>query len=178
MGEEVEEENTSAPRTYDMLKPFIDQLPDKEADIVHLYFVCRKRQADIATMFGITQAAVSYRLDRAIERLKYLVTVPQIGEDVLREALARVFQPLDVDILVGMWVTTCQSEVAKQLSLTQGLVRHRFFRAVKNLEKAAEKDPELADIARVYTTMANKGFNLGREVKLPQWENRGQNSCK
>jgi hypothetical protein len=47
-----------------------------------------------------------------------------------------------------MYETTCQSEIAKQMNLTQGRVRHRFFRAltrIKDLiaDEAREKQAEL-----------------------------------
>ncbi|KKL92748.1 hypothetical protein LCGC14_1881600, partial [marine sediment metagenome] len=101
---------------------------------------------DIAVIFGMTQAAISYRLDRGIQRIRFLLSIPQVTEADLRRDLPGAFpQAIDVDILVGMWETTCQSEVASQLKLTQGRVRHRFFKAVKTLETAADDAADAAD---------------------------------
>lgn len=188
------------------IAPLLDRIPDKEADLIFLYFIQRKRQLDIATIFNITQAAVSYRLERGIQRIRFLLSIPQITEDELRTDLPAVFPTLspcpkchakgkelaancelcggkrsiliDVAILVGMWKTTCQSEVASTLGLTQGRVRHRFFKAVEVLQSAAEKDEKYEPYFKVYAAIAKgKAFNILREVKLPQWSDRGNDEC-
>jgi len=66
-----------------------------------------------------------------------------------------------------MWETTCQSEVAKRLGVTQGLVRHRFIRAVKRM-----RDHEnLVDLATMFDTIA-ENLNILREVQRPAWDGR------
>jgi DNA-directed RNA polymerase specialized sigma24 family protein len=158
--------------------PLLPRIPKREADLLEMYFLKKKRQADIAIIFGVTQAAISYRLDRGIQRIKFLLSIPNVTEEDLRGALPLAFNnQIDIDILVGMWQTTCQSEVAEKLGLTQGLVRHRFFRAVKTLKKTAETDPRLEPYSRVFTAISSKKFNILREVKLPQWAGRGGDEC-
>lgn len=164
---------------YDtQVKPLLDKIPNKEADIVYLYFIVKKKQADIAEIFGVTQAAISYRLDRGIQRIRFLLSIPQVTEEEMRDALPGVpFKQIDVDILVGMWQTTCQSEVATRLGLTQGRVRHRFFGAVRILEVKAGEDSSFMKYHRVFSAIASKRFNILREVKLPQWQSRGGDGC-
>jgi DNA-directed RNA polymerase specialized sigma24 family protein len=162
------------------IAPLLERIPEREADLIYLYFIQRKRQADIAIIFGVTQAAISYRLDRGIQRIKFLLSIPQVSEEDLRRDLPGVFpQSIDVDILVGMWETTCQSEVASRLELTQGRVRHRFFKAVKTLEKASDEvDGEVYEpYHKIFSAIASKRFNILREVKLPQWADRGGDEC-
>jgi hypothetical protein len=146
--------------------------------ITALYYIQKKKQADIAAIFEVTQAAVSYRLDRGLKRIKFLLSVPRLSEEELREDLPKVpFKPEDVDILVGMWHTTCQSVVAKQLGLTQGLVRHRFFVAVKVLEKRAEECHDFDRIYQFFFKLSKKSFNIKRAVTLPQWSKKGLDTC-
>lgn len=160
------------------IAPLLDRIPEREADLIDLYFIQRKRQADIATIFGVTQAAISYRLDRGIKRIQFLLSIPQVTEEEMRADLPEIFpQDIDVNILIGMWVTTCQSEVATSLGLTQGRVRHRFFKAVKTLEKAAMEDEKYAPYQSIFSAIAGKNFNILREVKLPQWQDRGGDEC-
>jgi len=161
--------------------PILDRLPERESDLLDMYFFKKKRQAEIAGIFGVTQAAISYRLDRGIKRLKFLLSIPQVTEEELREGLPSVFSdPIDVDILVGMWQTTCQSEVANILKLTQGRVRHRFFKAVLVLQEAVQGD-DVSDVVRsaevIFSAISSKNFNVLREVKLPQWGDRGNDAC-
>ncbi len=161
-----------------LIAPLLCRIPEREADLIDLYFLKKKRQADIAAIFGVTQAAISYRLDRGIQRIKFLLSIPQVTEDDLRTDLPKIFpQKIDVDILVGMWATTCQSEVAKSLGLTQGRVRHRFFKAVRVLGAAADEDEAFEPYFKIFGSVASKKFNILREVRLPQWQDRGGDEC-
>jgi DNA-directed RNA polymerase specialized sigma24 family protein len=158
--------------------PLLPRIPVREADLLELYFIQKKRQADIAIIFGVTQAAISYRLERGIQRIKFLLSIPRLTEQEIREALPLAFDnPIDINILVGMWQTTCQSEVATKLGLTQGRVRHRFFRAVRTLREKAKVDARLEPYAKVFDAISSKKFNILREVKLPQWAGRGGDEC-
>lgn len=163
---------------HERIEPLLDRIPEKEADIIQLYFLNEKRQADIAEIFGVTQAAISYRLARGIRRLKFLLDIISVSEEDLRRDLPKVFEdPIDVDILVGMWSITCQSKVAKVLNLTQGRVRHRFFKAVTLLQEAAGDDDTFEPYSKVFNLLSHKNFNILSEVKLPQWEGRGLDEC-
>lgn len=159
--------------------PLLPRIPVREADLLEMYFIHKKRQADIAIIFGVTQAAISYRLERGIQRIKFLLSIPRLTEQEIRDTLPLAFKDeIDIDILVGMWQTTCQSEVAIKLGLTQGRVRHRFFRAVRTLREKAKEDARLEPYAKVFDAISSKKFNILREVKLPQWAGRGGDACE
>lgn len=159
------------------IAPLLDRIPKREADLIYLYFIQKKRQADIAIIFNVTQAAISYRLDRGLKRIKFLLSIPQITEEDIRRDLPEIFKEIDVNILVGMWSTTCQSQVAENLGLTQGRVRHRFFKAVRVLKESSDRDEKFAPYYKVFSAISGKKFNILREVKLPQWANRGGDGC-
>lgn len=111
----------------------LDKLPDREADLVRLYFFLDKRQTDIAEIFGITQAAVSYRLKRALDRIRFLVEMPDLNGDEIYLILEDCFHvQTDVDIFSEMFFSTCQSDVAEKLGITQGRVRHRFIKQIRH----------------------------------------------
>jgi predicted XRE-type DNA-binding protein len=159
------------------IAPLLDRIPKREADLIYLYFIEKKRQADIAVIFNVTQAAISYRLDRGLKRIKFLLSIPQVTEEDIRRDLPEIFKEIDVNILVGMWSTTCQSQVAENLGLTQGRVRHRFFKAVRVLKESSDRDSKFAPYFKVFSAISGKKFNILREVKLPQWANRGGDGC-
>jgi DNA-directed RNA polymerase specialized sigma24 family protein len=159
------------------IAPLLDRIPKREADLIYLYFIQKKRQADIAIIFNVTQAAISYRLDRGLKRIKFLLSIPQVTEEDMRRDLPAIFKDIDVNILVGMWATTCQSQVAENLGLTQGRVRHRFFKAVRILKDAADRDERFQPYHKVFAAISGKKFNILREVKLPQWADRGGDGC-
>ena len=159
------------------IEPLLDRIPKREADLIWLYFIQKKRQADIAAIFNVSQAAISYRLDRGIKRIKFFLSIPPLEEAALLRDLSQVLKPLDVRILLGMWQTTCQSLVAKKLGITQGRVRHRFFKLVGQLKEWSQTKEYLKPYSQVFSAIAAKNFNLGHEVKLPQWSDRGRDEC-
>lgn len=131
---EAEEEIGNAPLEFRAIERFLLRIPPREADLITLYHRDKLKQEQIAKLFGITQAAVSYRLHRGIRRIQFLRTIPELDKDRFDLELGPEFSDQDREILWRMYETTCQSEIAKQMKLTQGRVRHRFFRALSKIK--------------------------------------------
>lgn len=168
-GEPEESEYEQDLRLQERLIPLLDQVPAREADMFVLYFVEHKRQSDIATIFKMTQAAVSYRLSRVKQRLKFLVTVPRMSDEEVEGLLTPHFDKLDRSIMLAYKRTSSQSETAATLKLTQGLVRHRLYKACKRLEQLAELEPGLRDCSKLMS-MLRDNHNILVEVFLPQFQ--------
>lgn len=158
------------------VKVIMESLPPREADFVDLYYFKRLKQTDIATLFGVSQPTVCYRLQRAANRIKFLLHLPPVDESVLAADLAAFLSdPLDAQIMMLMWKTTCQSVVAKQLNVSQGLVRHRFLRAVKRMRGKVEMGEDAEDRFDLYVRLFEfiaANLNILREVQRPAWDNR------
>jgi len=119
----------------DTVKEVLDRVPPREADFIELYFFRRLRQTAIAELYNISQPSVVYRLQRGARRLRYLIEMPKFDRSQMELDLRKVVpDEIDVKIMVGMVDTTCQSEVARDLEVTQGFVRHRFLRTIDRLE--------------------------------------------
>jgi len=152
----------------DRVRSVVDMLPPREADFVDLYYFKRLRQTDIASMFGVSQPTVCYRLARAADRIRFLLSIPRVEESALVQDMAGFLSdPLDVQIMVLMWKTTCQSEVAKQLNVSQGLVRHRFLRSLSRMRSNAR----FAKYVAVFDYIS-ANLNILREVQRPAWNDR------
>lgn len=129
--EELDEESTGQ---LERVRGILDKLPPCEADFIELYFFRRRKQTDIAEIFGVSQPTVCYRLQRATARARYLLSLPSVEEGEIEDAMTRILDdPLDIKVMVQMYATTCQSEVAKRLGISQGKVRHRFMRAIDRM---------------------------------------------
>ena len=150
------------------VRQMLDLLPPREADFVDLYYFRQINQTDIANIFGVSQPTVCYRLKRATARIQFLLQLTPITRPELEDAIyGFLADKLDAQIMILMWETTCQSEVAKRLGVTQGLVRHRFIRGVKRM-----KDNEhYADLAAMFDSISDN-LNILREVKRPAWDGR------
>ena len=160
--EELTEEGTEQ---LDRVREVLDQLPPREADFVDLYYFKRLKQTDIAVIFGVSQPTVCYRLQRAAARIHFLLLLPQFEPAAVRAHLEPILvDPIDVQIMLLMQQTTCQSEVAKLLGVSQGFVRHRFIRSIGKLRLVEG----LEQLVAMFDLVA-ANLNILREVQRPTW---------
>jgi len=131
-----EEPSEESAKLIERVRDILDMLPPREADFVSLYYFHHLKQTDIAAIFKVSQPTVCYRLQRATARIQFLLKIPNIDPNKMRDDLLPILpDPKDVDIVVLMCSTTCQSEVAKSLKVSQGLVRHRFIRSIGKMRR-------------------------------------------
>ena len=69
------------------IKKVLHMLPAREADFVELYFFKHLKQTDIAILYRVSQPTVCYRLQRAVERIKYLIAIPHLSQEKIKEDL-------------------------------------------------------------------------------------------
>jgi len=156
------------PYTFKDLEPYLDMLPKKEYDLLILYYVLKKEQKEIAKILRLTQGGVSHRISRAKARLKFLVNVPKFTQDELFRELSDIFEELDLIILWGLYETTCQSEVAKRVKMTQSRIRHRFMKNLEILDKVKDNGA-YKKYFDAFKLISKNNFNILREIKLPKW---------
>jgi DNA-directed RNA polymerase specialized sigma24 family protein len=150
------------------VRKILDHLPAREADFVELYFFRHLKQTDIATIFRVSQPTVCYRLQRAATRIRFLLALPQVRPGEIDRVLDEMLDdPLDVQIMGLMYETTCQSEVAKRLGVSQGLVRHRFIRTIEMMAQQTK----LSKYTQLFQMIADN-LNILREVQRPSWGDR------
>jgi DNA-directed RNA polymerase specialized sigma24 family protein len=160
--EEISEEGAEQ---LERVRGVLEQLPPREADFVDLYYFRKLKQTDIATIFGVSQPTVCYRLQRAAARIHFLLALPVLTEDEVEKSVSEVLSdPIDVQIMVLMQRTTCQSEVAKILEVSQGFVRHRFIRSISKLRTVEGKE----SVVLMFDLIA-ANLNILREVQRPTW---------
>lgn len=154
---------------YGFNPDLLRQIPKIEADIIRLHYFKGKTQTDIARIFSIKQSAVHYRIRRGRARLKFLMERPVLEEDQVRRDLVKLglnakipkTEVTDIDILIAMYHSTCQSVVANQLDLTQGLVRHRFLKAVQRIQSEGDEPYQTYGLA---FKMIRDNLNILHEV--------------
>jgi len=150
-----------AEKQLQKVREIMEFIPPREADIIDLYYFKKMNQTNIAKLFGVSQPTIHYRLQRAALRIQFLLSIPDVDRVRMREDLATVLEDvLDVDIMMLMDETTCQSEVAKKVGVTQGFVRHRFLRSI---EKVREHQ-EMEEYVELFDAISNNP-NILREVR-------------
>ena len=163
-----EEPSEESQRNLERVREIMRELPPREADFVELYFFSHKTQTDIAEIFKVSQPTVCYRLQRATARIRFVLDLPDVSLDEMTEVLRGFLSDAeDVQIMLLMYETTCQSAVAKRLGVTQGKVRHRFMRSTKRMGD----NPHMEKYAKVFQAIA-ENLNILREVERPAWDEK------
>lgn len=163
--------DSNFPYTFKDLEPYLEMLPKKEYDLIIMYYILKKEQKEIAKILRLTQGGVSHRISRAKARLRFLVKVPKFSKDELFKDLKDLFEALDLTILWGLYETTCQSEVAKKVNMTQSRIRHRFMKNLELLGKY-KKHQIYQRYYEAFTLISKNNFNILREIKLPKWSSK------
>lgn len=154
--------NEEAEEKLSRVRGILDRIPPREADFVDLYYFKQKRQTDIAAIFRVSQPTVCYRLQRAAERIRFLLQLPDFDLNTARQVInATLDDPTDAEIMFRMYETTCQSEVAKIMGVSQGFVRHRFLRSIAKIRAAGHQE-----IATMFDIIG-ANLNILREVQRP-----------
>ena len=163
-----EEPSEESQRNLERVRELMTGLPLREADFVELYFFNHKTQTDIAEIFKVSQPTVCYRLQRATARIRFVLSLPDISVEQMEKALSGFLgDEEDVEIMMRMYDTTCQSAVAKAMGITQGKVRHRFMRSTRRMQE----NEAMAVYAQVFQSIS-ENLNILREVDRPKWDEK------
>lgn len=163
-----EEPTEESLRNLERVREVMRDLPPREADFVELYFFHYKTQTDIAEIFKVSQPTVCYRLQRATSRIRFVLSLPPVEDGEILSALRGFLtDEEDIEIMLRMYETTCQSAVAKAMGITQGKVRHRFKRSTKRMLD----NPCMEKFARIFTAIEGN-LNILREVDRPAWDEK------
>lgn len=160
------------------LAAVIEKLPPREKDIVRLYYEKGKDQRDIGVILNITQGDVSYRLKRAIKRIKFMLKLPNLEEESMRlKLLGLLPNEQYVSIMIGIYKTSSQSAVAKEIGLSQGKIRYRFLRGLEIIQKNMSSDAVLQEYFEAFS-MISGAFNICRELESQErWQSKFMDSC-
>ena len=160
--------------SLDDVKPYLAMLPKKEADLIHMYYILKKDQKEIAKILNLSQGGVSNRIARARERLRFLISIPKFSKAELFEDLKNVIEEeLDLVIMWELYRTTCQSQVAEIVGMTQSRVRHKYMKSLKILEEKAGQGERLTMYYKAFSLIA-QNFNILHEISLPKWAHKNK----
>jgi len=114
--------------------PLLYELHPIESSFIFLYIFKGKTQEEIATLYGVTQGAVSGRLRRAMTRLKFIYSLPRINEGAMPFILREfIDNQLWVQVMLLMFDSTSHAVVARLLDISQGGARQAFLSSLEIL---------------------------------------------
>ena len=173
----VPEDPPSEPRMeWEEVGRYLHRLPPLEADMIRLRLEGLS-QRQIATVFGVVQQTVSYRLRRAARRIRWLSTVPALTEEGFRRDLSSLLTAREVEVLRTLWLTGGQSRTAEALTgrprnrrrhevVGQGTVRMIALRALEKLRDGKEgRDEVLPYLTWFEDVFSNSRWGLAAEMR-------------
>lgn len=109
-------------------------------------------QTEIARVIGVSQPSINYAISRASQRMEYFIGRPTFDRDQMLQDLKRanLRDPDDAGILVDFWSVGSQSRVAEKYQRTQGFIRHRITRSLRDLSCHNGHDEKWRDRCRAY----------------------------
>ncbi len=162
----TEELSPESAEKLDQIKDVLDLIPPREADFLELYFFQKVTQTGISELFNVSQPTVCYRLQKATKRLQYLMGLPTFDMDQIEKDVRGVLtNEIDIQIMVLMVKKTCQSEVARELGVGQGLVRHRFLKYLRRFKQI----PNMENCVEVFEYVS-ENFNILKDTNRTSWE--------
>lgn len=141
--------------TWEVMEPFLERIPPVEADMVRLR-AQGMTQDTVAFLFGVSQQAVKYRLQRARLRIQWLATVPRLDGARFQGDLGLVLTDRQTEVLEALWKHGSQSRAARSLygdrqgSTGQSSVRVHLLAALAAMRRAVETGHPSAALVAPY----------------------------
>ena len=149
-------ESQEDPR-LERLRDALKKLPPTEQDIMSMW-LGGARQADMGKIFGMSQAAIAYRIRRAFLRIDYWVNLPPFdAEAFARDAVGTDLTPYDVDLISEYVRTTTMTAFRKKRGISPNGGHHQRVRSGARLKKAASECIEMVPYWEAYCYALDHG---------------------
>lgn len=148
---------------FDPLR-YLEYLPDLEAEIFWLIWHCGKTQPDVAELVQRSQSTISYRYQRAHEKMAYLVMLTAVDVREMVDSLD-FLRPKERDILHDLFFYANQKAVGERHGVGQSSVKWIARKTKTTLETLEPQDPEryFNVLGLVYLLFRNWGIRIRNE---------------
>lgn len=126
----------------------ISKLPDGDQEVINYYYYERLTQKQIAHRVNMSQGGISYKLNRASKRLRYLYESEITDKEI---SSIECLTPLQKQIMRFMIDTSSYAETARRLDTSFSKIRYRFRLSLSYLKSDTNK-------------IAQKLYNVGRVI--------------
>jgi len=158
--DEIREELEAKILRIERLKKLLEKIPAKERTMLRMKFGKGLSQSQIGEFFEVSQVTISYRIQRALQRIQVFNQIIDIDQELMRRDYEKLFDDLTVDILMAIFETSNQSETARIVGKSQYCVRSRYLKAIEVMEEIIGNKKEKEKVTQVIW--------YGEEVKKGQ----------
>ncbi|MDP2727306.1 MAG: sigma-70 family RNA polymerase sigma factor [Dehalococcoidia bacterium] len=160
----VGDEARNPEASMEKVREALGMLPERERDMLEMYYFSGKGQAEIGRLFNVTQGDVSYRISRSIARLKFFLDLPKVCTRRMAMDLMKILGDAEcVSIMILMCQTTSQTAVGNRVGLSQGEVRYRFIKSLERIQEANKARPIYGIYVFIFEKIA-ANFNILRSL--------------
>ena len=131
---------------------FLEHLPKIDQEMARFYYIDKLSQTQIANLFGICQAAVSYRLKFILSRIKFIIKMPTLNPLQVREDFKKIFPQDLYEFAYMFYFIRSQNRVKNFIMTSQSGASNKHSQIIKHLESLKEEteddkgDLEVAEI--------------------------------
>jgi hypothetical protein len=142
---------------YDFFKHYLDELFHIEANYIYLNLVCGVSQTRIAEMIGVSQYGVSKRITAGLNKLSYLIRIPEKNRAVVKKDLSILLPTLEADVVFNYYFMKTYALTGRLMNLDHNLVNSVVTSGINMLHKLAKA----TDLRSFLTTfIANHNLNI------------------
>ena len=136
---------------YQYFHRFLEHLPRIDQEMARFYYIDRLSQTQIASLFGICQAAVSYRLKFILSRIKFIIKMPTLNPLQVREDFLKIFPSDLYEFAYLFYFIRSQNRVKNFITTSQSGASNKHSQIIKHLETLKKEteddkgDPKIAE---------------------------------
>jgi predicted transcriptional regulator len=109
-------------------------LPEIERSVLSMV-IEGKSQVHIAGQLRVSQPTVSYRIGKAVSRIKFNQSIPDLSQVEIAQVMQEhSVKKEDQHAVVAFLFSKSQVEAGRKVGRSQGWVRHRILRVIDKLE--------------------------------------------
>ena len=120
--------------TFDYFLSFLKHLSKVDQEIARFYYIDRLSQSQIADLFGICQAAVSYRLKYIMNRIKFVIKMPTMNPIQVRKDFTKLFNSDLYEYAYLFYFVYSQNRVKNFIQTSQSGASNKHNQIINYLE--------------------------------------------
>jgi hypothetical protein len=152
----------------------VEMTDPEEADMLEMYNN-GVTEAEIGREFGLSQAGVSYRLHRAHERIKFLLSVPHvfaINEHTIREHLSDICSAIQVASMAVYSNSWNYCRTGKVLGIAPEVAQHRIKAGHRALKRSTL--PRAKPYREYFGALLGRPFRPARQAQRTAAKRKSQ----
>lgn len=150
---------------YEFFKHYLDELYHVESNYIYLNLVCGVSQTRIGKMVGVSQYGVSKRISSGLNKLSYLLKIPEKNKSIVKQDLDMLLPLLEADILFNYYFLKTYALTGRVMNIDHNLVNNLVTSGIQILVRLSESD-SLGKFISIYLESHKITFKSINDLKV------------